>query len=203
MKFIYKITTSVLIFFFAITNLFSITGEEAVAKFKSRMFGIQKLTGIISWSVQSGQTYTGTFKYLNPGKIYVKFSNPQGKILVSNGNKLWVYNSASNICGVQDLASGFSGGIAGIVNDYMAIVTSRGPHGYTLKLKNNDKVYTNITLMLDSTFFLKKAIIKNKDGEGFKFSISNIDASASVMKSLFDFDVPANAQIVKNPLNIK
>jgi len=181
---------------------YSMTGQEALSRFKSRMYGIPKMTGIISWSGKSGQTYTGNFKYMSPGKIYVKFSSPGNKILVTNGKKLWVYNPGSNICGVQDLARGASGGIAGLVSDYMAIVSESGS-GYRIKLKNNDRTYSEITLFVDSSFMLKKAIIRDKEGDGFTFTLSNVDTSAAVMKTLFDFNVPANAQVVKNPMNIK
>ncbi len=203
MKKIIQVFSVITIILSHISISYSITGTDALQKFRNRMYGIGKMTGIISWTIGSGQTYTASFKYMSPGKIYLKFNNPRGKIVVSNGKKLWVFNPASNICGIQDLTSGHSGGIAGLTNGYLAILTSRGPRGYTLKLKNKKKRYSQITLMLDSSFFLKKAIIKNRDGGTISFSLSNIDTKANVMKSLFDFTVPANAQTVINPLNIR
>ena len=181
---------------------FAINGEEALARFKGRMQSIEKMTGNISWTT-SGSNLTGNFKYLSPGKIYVKFSSPSNKIVVANGRKLWIYDPGSSICGIQDLAGNGSGGIASLVNDYLAIVTAQGSGGYTLKLKNSNKTYSEIVLILDSTFMLKKATLKSKDGESMTFSLSNVDTSASVMKNLFDYSVPANTQVVKNPLNIK
>jgi len=197
------------IFFIAVilTSLcdysFAITGDEALASFRGRMNSIGKLTGIISWSHSSGETYTGSFKFMSPGKIYIKFSSPSGKVIVSNGRSLWVYSPGSNICGVQDLGGGGSGGIAGLTAGYFAIVTAQGPGGYTIKLKNNEKSFSEIILMVDSTFFLKKAILKSKDGGSYNFSISNVNSNASVIPSIFDFNVPSNSQVVKNPLNIK
>ncbi len=189
--------------FFTTTYSYAITGEQALQRFRSRMLGISKMTGIISWSAGDGQASTASFKYLNPGKIYMKFSNPKGKLIITNGKKLWAYNKGSNICGIQELGSSLSGGIAGLTNGYMAIVTSQSSKGYTLKLKSSEKSYSQITLMLDSTFFLKKIIMKNKDGGSINFSLSNIDTHASVMKSMFEFTVPPNAQVVNNPLNIR
>lgn len=187
----------------ASTGAFAVTGEEAIAKFKNRMHGIDKMTGILSWTTATGSTYTGNFKYMNPGKIYVKFSSPGNRVVVANGKKLWIYDPGSSVCGIQDLTGNTSGGIASLVNDYLAIVTSQGPGGYTLKLKNSGKTYSEIVLMLDSSFMLKKAVLRSKEGEGISFSLSNIDTSATVMKNLFDFNVPANTQVVKNPLDIK
>jgi outer membrane lipoprotein carrier protein len=180
---------------------YSITGSEALAKFQTRMYNIGKMTGIIQWTT-GGKTFTGSFKFMAPGKIYIKFSNPSGKIVVSNGRKLWVYNPHSHICAVQD-AGGLSGGIAGMTKGYFAIVSSQSSSGYTIKLKNNDRAYSEIILVTDSTFFLRKAIFKSKKGGTTAFTISNVSRSAAVLKTMFDFNVPASAQVVNNPLNIR
>lgn len=183
--------------------LWALTGDEALNKFRGRMSSIGRLTGILSIQSGSGETVTGSFKYMAPGKIYVKLSNPGGKTIVSNGRRLWVYDSSSNICGVQDLSGGYSGGIAGITSGYMAIVTSQNSSGYTLKLKNESAAYPEIIIMTDSSFFLRKAVLKDRNGNTMSFSLSNVSFSGNVVKSLFDFNVPANAQVVKNPLNIR
>ncbi len=202
-----KKTSSFTLILFIILSItrasYAITGDEAVSQFRGRMNSIGKLTGIISWSNSTGETYTGAFKYMNPGKIYIKFSSPGGKTIVSNGKSLWVYSSGSNICGIQDLSGGGSGGIAALTSGYFAIVTAQGPGGYTIKLKNNEKSFTEIILMVDSTFFLKKAILKSKNGGTYNFSLSNISMTDAVIPSIFDFNVPSNAQVVRNPLNIK
>ncbi len=203
MKKVSLFTASLLFILGFSSSSYALTGDEALAQFRSRMNSIGKLTGIISWSLGSGETYTGAFKYMSPGKIHVKFSSPAGKTIVSNGKSLWIYSSSSNICGVQDLAGGGSGGIAALTSGYFAIVTAQGPGGYTIKLKNNERSFNEIILMVDSTFFLKKAIIKSKDGGTYNFSLSNISTSAAVIPSIFDFNVPSSAQVVKNPLNIK
>lgn len=181
---------------------FAVTGDEAVAKFRARMGSIGKMTGVISWTSSSGYTYTGHFKYLAPNNIYVKFSSPGGKIIVANGKKLWVYDPSTNIVGIQDLDGGASGGIAGMTGGYMAIASSQGS-GYLIKLKNNEKYYSEINIAADASFMMKKIMLKTKEGEGVTYSISNVDTSASVNSNMFDFSVPANAQAVKNPLNIR
>jgi outer membrane lipoprotein-sorting protein len=194
----------IVVFIMLITHsLYAITGDEALNKFRARMSSIGKLTGIISWSGPEGETYTGAFKYMSPGKIYVKFSNPGGKTVVSNGRTLWVYSAGSNMCGVQDLAGGGSGGISALTSGYMAIVTAEGPGGYTIKLKGNGKTFPEIILMVDSTFFLRKAILKTQKGGVYNFSLSNVSSTDAIIPSIFDFNVPSSAQIVKNPLNIK
>lgn len=186
-----------------VSHLSAITGSEALAKFKGRMYSAGRMTGIIQWSYNSGPPYTGSFKYLAPNKIYIKFSSPGGKVLVANGRKLWIYDPGNNVCAVQDLGGGGSGGIAAMVKGYMGIVTSQGGGGYTLKLKNSDRTYSEIMLWLDKSFFLKKAVLKTAKGDALKVTLSNVSFSTSVMESLFDFNVPANTQVIKNPLQVR
>jgi len=181
----------------------AMTGEEALKKFQGRMYGITTMAGTISWMYHSGQSYSGSFKYMAPGKIHVKFTSPSGRILATNGRRLWVYDSSSNICGVQDVGQGGSGGIAGLVNGYLAILTSQGPSGYTLKLKNPEKTYSEITLVLDGSFMLKKAVLGGREGDGLTITLSNVRTGVSMIPGMFDFSVPSNAQVVKNPLNVK
>ena len=194
---------SILFSTLAFSDAYAITADEALEKFRGRMYSAGSLTGIISWSGDSDVAFTGSFKYMSPGRIYVKFSSPQGKVLACNGKKLWIYDPANNICAVQDMDGGGSYGIAGLVKGYMGIVTSQGSSGYTLKLKKDDAHYPEIILSLDSSFFLKKAVLKDREGRALRFSISNIDTSATVMKTQFDFNVPANTQVIKNPFQIK
>jgi len=182
--------------------LYAMTGDEALQRFRGRMGSISTMRGTISWTNSSGFMYTGNFKFMSPGRIYVKFSNPSGKIIASNGRKLWVYSPSSNICGIQDLGRGRSGGIAGLVSGYSAIVMGGGS-GYTIKLKNNDRHYSSITLVVDSSFLLKKAVMKTKDGGGMTISLSGVIVGEGMSPGIFDFSPPASAQTVKNPLNIK
>lgn len=183
--------------------VFSLSGEDAVEKFRNRMFRLNKLTGVISWTSLDGQTYSGSFKYLGPDKIYVKFTSPTEKILVSNGKTLWIYNLGTNLCGIQELSKGTtSGGIAGLVDGYNGIAAG-GDTGYTIKLKNEEKQFSEIILSVDGTFLLKGAIFKRDDGRIISFSISDVSTEADVNPTLFNFKVPKGVQIVKNPMNIR
>jgi len=183
--------------------VFPLSGEEAVEKFRNRMFRLNQLTGVISWTYLDGQTYSGNFKYLGPDKIYVKFTSPTEKILVSNGTTLWIYNIGNKMCGVQDLSKGTtSGGVAGLVEGYNGIA-SGDDAGYTIKLKNEEKQFSEIILSVDGAFLLKGAIFKRDDGRIISFSLSDVSAKADVNPSLFNFRVPKGVQVVKNPMNIK
>ncbi len=179
------------------TDLYSLTGEEAVDRFKSRMNGIGTMTGTISWSHSSGLMYLGNFKYMAPGKIYITFSRPPGKSIISNGKTLWVYNSESKVCNVQDLSGGVSGGIAGMVRGYNAIATT-SKTGYTIKLRNNEKRFTDITILVDSSFLLRRAMLKTAVGETLIVHLSNVVTGVNIRPDIFDFHIPENVRVIKN-----
>ena len=182
---------------------YAITGDEAVANFKARWFSIGTMRGNVSWTYGSGEGYTGTFQYMSPGRFLIKFSQPSGKTICSNGRRLWVFDSGSNICGIQELDRGGSGGIAGMISGCLAIVTAQGPSGYTIKLKNSPSGYSDITLVLDGSFMLKKAVFKDKKGDNLTVTLSNVSVGAALNPGLFDFNVPSSAQVVKNPLDVR
>jgi outer membrane lipoprotein carrier protein len=185
------------------TALVSLPLEEAVEKFRGRMYRLERLTGVISWTALDGQTYSGSFKYLGPDKIYVKFSSPSEKILISNGKTLWIYHPGNKTCGIQELEKGTtSGGIAGLVSGYTSGIASEADFGYTIKLKNDERLYREIILSLDRTYLLKGAVFKRDDGRIISFSISDVSDSAAVSPKLFNFKIPKGVQVVKNPMNM-
>ncbi|HOO73478.1 MAG TPA: outer membrane lipoprotein carrier protein LolA [Spirochaetota bacterium] len=174
-------------------------------QFKKKMSSVGKFSGILSYTLSTGRTFTGNVTYMAPGNIKIRFSNPSGKILVANQKKLWLYDPQNKVCAIQELdqEEGMSGGILSLLRDYEVLQTLESEEGYSLKFSNENHEFTEITLVLDSSFFIKKGNFKNKEGSGFSFSVSGINFSPDIVKSVFDFNVPANTQIVKNPLNIK
>lgn len=190
----------VLLVLAAAAPVFSMTAEEAMGKFRARMNIQEPISGVISWTMSDDVQCTGSFKYM-PGKFYLKFTNPAGRIIVCNGKKLWIYSQSSNVVGIQTLSDKQSGGLVSLLYGYTGIVTQDGD-GYTVKLKKDDAYYPEAVLSLDSTFFLKRLVIKDKKGNVQRFSISSIE-TGSVMKNHFEFSVPANAQVLKNPLDIQ
>ena len=177
---------------------FALTADEVMGKFRGRMYSAGKLSGTITWGSDTDK-YSGNFKYM-PGKIFIKFSAPSGKTIVCNGKKLWLYNQSSNICGIQDVG-GATGGIAGLLSGYNGIVTGQGADGYTVKLSRHDAAFPEVILRLDQSFFPKTISLKNKNGNQLTFTIA-LDSGA-VLNTQFEFNVPPNAQVIKNPLQIR
>jgi outer membrane lipoprotein-sorting protein len=183
------------------SSLSAVTGEEAVERFKARFYSISTMKGVISVTFSSGEMFTGSFKYMAPGKFQIKFSAPAGKIITTNGRKLWVYDTNDNVCGVQD-AGGLSGGVAGLINGYIAISNPSGAADTVIKLKSPDHT-RDITILVDGSYMLKKVMFRRENGDGFTATLSGIVLNESMSPGNFDYNVPANAQVVKNPLNVR
>lgn len=181
---------------------YSIPGDEAVKKFQERMRNIGTMRGTISWTEPSGMLYSAEFSYKAPGKIYVKFKSPHDKMIISDGSKLWVYDSRRKICGIQDLKKHGSGGLIGMINGYMAIA-KESSSGYTLRLKNSEARYTDITILLDSSFLLKRIMLRMNTGKHIAISLANVKTGVKFEEKMFKFDIPGNTKVVRNPLNFK
>jgi outer membrane lipoprotein-sorting protein len=217
----YKIII-ILIFIFRVTApAFPMTGEEAMTKLNERMSGAGTLTGKISVSYQSGQTYSGIFMFMKPGKIYVKITEPPGKFIITNGKKLWIYDSLTDVCGVQEMDTEevstvneadnkpsteikpkLRGGLYFLFKNYAAkLITDAANH--TIELTNESRQYSEIKIILNPDFMLASASFKDKEGNGFTVKLSDVKAGEKIAPGIFNFHVPAEAQVIKNPLNIR
>ena len=181
----------------------AVTGDEAVARMKSRIYSISSMRGTISIKSPSS-TLTGRFRYMAPGKFVIDLSEPSGKKIATNGKRLWVYSKHDNVCGVQDVDTSFSGGIASYVNGYAAMATASGASDTVIRLKGSNRTYKEIVIQVDSTFLPKVIHFRTEDGKGgFTATLSGIVVNEPMAPTLFEFNPPAGTQMVKNPLNLR
>lgn len=218
----YRIIFILLTILYHSSYAFPMTGEEAMMKLNERLAGEGTLQGKISISYQSGQTYSGIFMYMKPGKIYVKLTEPPGKLIITNGRRLWVYDSLTDICGVQEMdteeassgsevdnkpgngiRSKLKGGIQMFFNNYKTKLVSDNPSQYTIELTNESRQYSEIKFVLNSDFMLTSASFNDKNGDGFVIKLSEVKTGEKIAPGLFNFNVPAEAQVIKNPLDVR
>ena len=182
----------------------AVTGDEAVARMKSRIYSISSMRGTISIKSSSKENLTGRFRYMAPGKFVIDLSEPSGKKIATNGKKLWVYSKHDNVCGVQDVDTTFSGGIASYVNGYAAMASGSGAADTVIRLRGSNRTYKEITIVVDSTFLPKSIHFRTEDGKGgFTATLSGIVVNEPMAPTLFEFNPPAGTQMVKNPLNVR
>jgi outer membrane lipoprotein-sorting protein len=204
------------------TGAFSIEGSAVFEKVIERLTKVTTIKGNVAINFDNGQIYAGEFQYMPPGKIFINITDPPGKIIVSNGKRLWVYDTSSDLCGVQELyykndvrdknlgedekkANEYrmKGGIEFFFISYEITLLSDEPGGYTVELKNQNRFYTDIIMKLDKNFLLQNARFTDKSGAQFLIKLSNLRFNEKIFMGIFDFNVPANAQLVKNPLDIR
>jgi outer membrane lipoprotein-sorting protein len=202
------------------SSVFALTGDEAMAKLVERLAGAETVKGKVTISYQSGEIYSGNFMYMHPGKMYVKFSDPPGKLIVTNGKKLWVYDSTTDVCGVQemetvdvsdkqdtdkqskDIKVKLMGGISKFFRAYETRI-SENTSPPVIELFNESKKYSEIKFILNADFMLSSAVFKDKEGDGFVIKLSDVKIGEKITPGVFNFKAPANAQVVKNPLDIR
>ncbi|MDY6933147.1 MAG: outer-membrane lipoprotein carrier protein LolA [Spirochaetota bacterium] len=186
-----------------VRDAMSINGDEALELFKTRLSSIKTIKGKVTLSYNIGEVYIGSLKYMSPDKIHVEFQKPKGKIIVCNGKKLWVYDYSSNVCGVQDLDREKYSNITELLSSYIAILLSKDKSGYRIRLTNYMQEYYEITLSMDTTFFLREAVFKSSQVDGFTLSLADVIIDEKMTPGIFDYDVPATALVGKNPLDVR
>ncbi|MCU0821348.1 MAG: outer-membrane lipoprotein carrier protein LolA [Spirochaetes bacterium] len=209
------------LFYFRTAGL-PIDGNELFEKAKERLISVTTIKGTISITYETGQMYSGEFQYMPPGKIFIDITDPPGKKIVSNGKRLWVYDSSSDLCGVQDLFTRdaerdrylseeekkaneyrMKGGLEFFFSGYDASILADEPGGYTVELKNESRFYKDVVLRLDRNCLIQSARFTDKQGVQFAIRLSNMRFNEKIFTGVFDFNVPANAQLVKNPLDVR
>lgn len=195
----------------------ALTGDEALAKLSEKLANAGTMKGKINISYQSGEIYSGIFMYMQPGKLYVKFTDPPGKLIVTNGKKLWIYDSTTDVCGVQELETygevsednekqirpRLRGGIQQFLQGYESTYTSGSSSQNIIELVNPNKIYSDIKFILNSDFMIISAVFKNADGNGFSIKLSDVKTGDKITPGIFNFKAPANAQVIKNPLDVR
>ena len=215
----------IIIFFLIPSILFPQTAEEVINNLIEQFQTIETMKGQLNLTYQTGEVYSGTFIYMNPGKIYIKMTEPPGKVIVTDSKKLWAYDSSTDVCGVQELETAeeesenedakkkkeknenevkLSGGIAQFLEAYEIISITEESSNYYVELAGEAEKFTEIKIEINSDFLLEKAIFKDKNNEdGCVIELSDIKSGERITPGIFNFDVPANAQVVKNPLDVR
>jgi outer membrane lipoprotein carrier protein len=185
------------------TAAWAVTGDEAVSRMKGRIYSISTMRGTISIKSTSKDNLTGKFRYMAPGKFVIDLTEPSGKKIATNGKKLWVFDRVDKVCGVQDVDTTFSGGIASYVNGYTATASPSGASDTVIRLRGSNRTYRDVIIQVDGSFMPKVIQFKTEDGKGFTATLSGIVLNEPMAPSLFEFDPPAGSQVVKNPLNVR
>jgi outer membrane lipoprotein carrier protein len=197
-----------------------ITVGDVVQKVREK-FGkletYQASFAIVSQKMGKMKAQSGIIKYKSTDKLVVEFQQPYGQKIVSNGKTMWIYIPSMNVVAEQTLkadsgifTSNTKSGLTRLFNKYHYRFASKdqpevmadGKKYYTLHLKQKESRsgFRTLQLWISEDYFIVKAKGETSSGKVIEISFSNIQTNVNLPGSIFRFDVPAHARIIKNPM---
>jgi outer membrane lipoprotein carrier protein len=197
------------------------TVTDVVKKVKkkfSEMESYQADFKIMSEKLGNKSNKTGRITYKAANRMLIEFSNPSGQRIVSDGKSMWIYIPSMNVVAEQDLkqdsGSIFSAttgsGLKRLFSKYHYKFASKtqpekqsdGSMQYTLFLKQKESRsgFRTIKLWISEDYIIKKAAGESSTGKNIEIQFYNMKTNIALQNGLFQFDIPSQAKIIKNPM---
>ena len=159
----------------------------------------------------------GVIRFKNSDRLVLDFTQPANQKIVSNGKMMWIYIPSMNVVAEQDLksdsglfAAGSQSGLNRLFSKYHYRFASKeqpetmkdGSKMYTLELKQRESRsgYREINLLVNENYFITKAEGITSTGKKVSITLSDYKTDVDLPASLFKFDIPARARVLKNPM---
>ena len=164
--------------------------------------------------LSSNTTSRGSLYQKKPALFLLKFSQPAGDMIVSDGTYFWVYYPSSdkrqvlrapasaNGAGGVDLQAQFLGDPVKRFNStFHGIEKVGGRDAYVLTLvPRANQGYKSLKVWIDTKDSLaRRFILTENNGVVQDFTLSNLSVNAPINNSMFRFTPPADARIVERP----
>lgn len=162
---------------------------------------LQKVVGVMNGStfrasvnVRSGGTsFSGTLSY-SAGKMNFRLGD--GRIVASNGRKIFAFDPSSRTMGRQD-GGGGGGGLGWILSYNARIEGNRA----VLTPNSPGQAYEEVRLNWDDGYFLRSISMKGKGGDVITIKFNSVTKVSSLPVGVFSFKPPPGSRTVDNPLN--
>jgi len=193
-----------------------IVSVNDVKKLMSERFNtIEDYTGDFKW-VNGESHYSGKIRYKKPDKILLTFDEPQDQKIIANGTVLYVYipylkvvvqQSLSEQTESTFLASSSEAGLTRLFEEYaFSFVDSSSLQpfketvAYHLRLSQKTaKVgFKRMDLLVSRDGLILQASGASPNGVNVNLTFSNIVLNSELSDYIFQFEVPADAQIIRN-----
>jgi len=172
---------------------------------------------IVSEKMGKTRQQTGVIKYKANNKICIEFTQPYGQKIVSNGKTMWIYIPSMNVVAEQDLSadagiftSGTKSGLNWLFSKYHYRFDSKdqpaeqddGTKKYTLFLKQKESRsgFRKLKLWVSEQYFIVRARGETTTGNTIDITFSNLKINPTLINSIFKFEMPAHARVIKNPM---
>jgi outer membrane lipoprotein-sorting protein len=176
---------------------------------------IEDYTADFKW-VNGDVHYQGAIKYKKPDKILLDFNEPKDQKIVSNGKVLYIYipylkvvcqQSLSESTESNILSTASETGLSKLLDDYsfsfydtsspQPFGNTRAYHMKLLQLK--PKVgFKQMDLWVSENGIILQSNGTSPNGVKVSLTFSNIRLNEELPDYIFDFEVPADAQIIRN-----
>ncbi|MFH0974729.1 MAG: outer-membrane lipoprotein carrier protein LolA [Spirochaetota bacterium] len=197
------------------------TVSDVVKKVRKKFLSIESYQAdfkIVSEKLGNKAYKNGRITYKATDKMLIEFINPGGQRIVSDGKRMWIHISSMNVVAEQDLKSSTSsifssatgGGLKRLFSKYHYKFASKtqpekqtdGTMQYTLFLKQKESRsgFRTIKLWISEDFLIRKAVAESSTGKNVEISFNNIKTNIALSNGIFQFDIPSQAKIIKNPM---
>ena len=200
-----------------------ITGDSinivSVNDIKNRM--VETFESIIDYTadfewINGDVHYFGTIQYKNPDKILLTFEDPKDQQIVSDGNVLFIYIPYLKVVVQQSLTektesdiltTNTEEGLSKLFNEYSfsffdssTPLPFRNTLAYHLKLtQKTPKVgFKTMDIWISEDGYILQSNGKSPNGLNVSLIFSNIKLNTELPDYIFEFEVPADAQIIRN-----
>lgn len=160
---------------------------------------------------------TGIIRYKAPDKMLAQFSRPSGQKVVSDGRTMWIYLPSLNVVAEQDLeaeggmfSAASRSGLNRLFRRYhyrfaskeQPVTRADGSKMYVLELQQKESRagLRQMTLYINEDYFITRAEGNTASGKKIELTFSDIKTGIDMPDGMFEFDVPARARVIKNPM---
>ncbi len=218
---IYSIFAALFFFLFSFSS-YAITTEKIVQNVQKTYENAQDVSSefsqkIVISSLEKEIEKTGKTIFKKPGKLYVEYDGEDGKLYVSDGKKLWIYEKGDNQVDVYSVSAqmlpeealAFLGGLGNLSaqfkvsslnkNELQKIKATPNLDWLRLIPKNPKSNLEELILGFDpSTHLVTEAYLKNETGNLSHYHFKNVQLNQSIPDTKFVFVKPKGVREIKN-----
>lgn len=189
------------------------TAQEVAAALQTRYDTVRDFSADFTQQWESGVlkrkiTERGKLQVKKPGKMRWDYVDPEKKLFVSDGSKIYLWVPADNqvtrsAVPKQDEATTavlFLVGKGNLTRDFNVTFAPNAPAGtYSLRLdpKLPERDYEWLNLVIDQkTLQIRVLIAADRQGGQSRFEFSNFKENTGVSDSTFAFKIPKGADVI-------
>lgn len=165
-------------------------------------------TETVSRSGRNRRQERGTLYLLRPRKMRWEYTEPAGKLFVSDGKMFYLYSPNSNQVQrlkpkeAEDLRAplAFLLGKLDFSKEFGKLTTKSIPDGIELsaEARSDQDPYTDVIFTIDpQSYQIRRIVVHGQDGVDTEFTFSGETVNPPVEARLFQFHAPPGAEVVE------